>query len=64
MESQVLEVKKPSITFRYRLLDASGTLHAEGVTRHAFTDLDGKLIRGEHPFLSPIFEQLKELRLD
>ncbi|MBQ8090114.1 MAG: acyl-CoA thioesterase [Pyramidobacter sp.] len=46
-----------TVTFAYRLRHADGRLAAEGWTKHAFADAQGRLIRRETDFI----RRLKEL---
>ena len=57
LEIWVSELKRNSVTFSYRMLTPEGRRAAEGSTKHAFVDTQGKLIRGGHPLI----ERLKEL---
>ncbi len=43
--------KGASIVFGYRLTREDGKLLAEGLTRHAFTDVAGKVVRAPAEFL-------------
>lgn len=45
IHSEIRDLKRASISFGYRIEKEEGTLLAEGVTVHAFTDGDGKVVR-------------------
>lgn len=51
MEVFPLELGRASVTFGYRILHEDGRLAAEGWTKHAFADAEGRLIRHETDFL-------------
>ncbi|PIE54306.1 MAG: acyl-CoA thioester hydrolase [Dethiosulfovibrio peptidovorans] len=59
LHTQVEQVKPHSVTFRYRLF-CGGRLLAEGRTRHAFTDPEGRLIRQGHPLIQWLRERSAE----
>jgi len=49
------ELKVSSIRFSYRVTrEGDGRLLAEGATRHAFINKEGKLLRAKHPFYTMI----------
>jgi acyl-CoA thioester hydrolase len=52
IRTEVRGFRRASITFGYRIERVDGTLLAEGVTVHAFTDGDGKVVRAPETFLA------------
>lgn len=58
MEVFPTELKGASLTFGYRLLHDDGHLAAEGWTKHAFVDAEGRLIRRGNEFLAGAKELL------
>jgi acyl-CoA thioester hydrolase len=51
IRTEVRGFRRASITFGYRI-ERNGTLLADGVTVHAFTDGDGKVVRVPETFLA------------
>ncbi len=59
IETTVEDVTNVSVIFRCRILrDEDGKLVAEGWTRHAFVDSDGKLLRKGNPLSEWLKEKL------
>lgn len=54
LEITLSEIAACTMTFSYKLLGESGRTAAEGWTRHAFADANGKLIRSENDFVRRI----------
>lgn len=52
IHSEVRSFRRASITFGYRIEREDGTLLADGATVHAFTDVDGKVVRIPEAFLA------------
>lgn len=51
IHAEVREIRRASIAFRYRIEGKDGTLLADGSTVHAFTDVDGKIVRVPGSFI-------------
>lgn len=60
MEVKVIEVAAASMTFGYKLIHDDGKLAAEGWTKHAFANPQGKLIRRGNAFVEQVKELLKK----
>jgi len=54
-----IEWRGATMTFGYRILHADGKLAAEGWTKHAFADAQGRLIRRENDFIKRVKDLIK-----
>lgn len=51
IHAEVRDLKRASIAFGYRIEKEEGNLLADGITVHAFTDGDGKIVRVPEAFI-------------
>ena len=59
IETEVAKLTRAAITFTYRIYnDATSDLLAEGGTRHAFVDREGKIARAAHRLLPDLYDKL------
>ncbi len=55
------EIKPHAVLFEYRAALESGVILAEGWTKHAFVDREGKLIRRDNAFQMWLLEETQKL---
>lgn len=59
IETEVTKLTRAAITFTYRIFnDSTSELLAEGGTRHAFVDREGRIARTAHRLLPDLYEKL------